>query len=286
MKRFVLMIVPALICGMVLTSCSLVNESEFTGKLWLKMGDGTILSTSDIDFYNMSMHRIYLKEKLPYLEKIHGTMSVYVNGIEIYECVFHSVICSHMPSGVYAFVGTSTITVCFSPSSMDSKDPRSDERIIAVLKKKHLYHEGLRCEIQSVNYSNGELVLNIELSNPDTFDYYYLDPDKMGIGLFHYYTNGPTFLTFLNDQYQRYNHRETVIHPEETNPRKNEWLTLIKNGERKNISITYHNFDNIPVGNYKIYFSFPGYFLSKDRKLGSDMIGMVNINMEKDITIQ
>ena len=283
MKRFVLMIVPALICGMVLTSCSLVNESEFTGKLWLKMGDGTILSTSDIDFYNMSMHRIYLKEKLPYLEKIHGTMSVYANGIEIYECVFHSVVCSHIPSGVYAFAGANTITVCFNPSSMDSTDPRSDERIMAELKNKHLCYEGLRCEIQSVNYSNGKLVLDIELFNPDTFDYYYLDPDKMGIGLFHYFTNGPTF---FNDQYQHYNHRETVIYPGHSNSWEKEWLTLIKSEERKNISITYHNFDNIPAGNYKMSFSFPGYFLTKDKILDSKLIGMGNIHVEKDITIQ
>ena len=287
MKRLVLMIVPALIFGMVLTSCSHVNESEFTGRLWLKMGDGTIVSTSDIDFYHVSTHThtIYLKKKLPSLEKMgfnHGTMSVYAGDIEMYECVFHSMLCSHIPSGVYAFAGANTITICFSSLSMDSKDPRNDKRIIAALKNNHLYHEGLRCEIQSVNYSNEKLVLNIELSNSDTFNFFYLDPDKMGIGLFHYYTNGPTF---LNNQHQSYNHKETVIYPEHSNSWK-ECLTLIKSGERKNISITYHNFDNIPAGNYKVYFSFPGYFLTKDRTLGGDLIGMGNINVEKDITIQ
>ena len=34
------------------------------------------------------------------------------------------------------------------------------------------------------------MIMTCELYNPDTLDYYYLDPDKMGIGLFHYFTNG------------------------------------------------------------------------------------------------
>ena len=150
MKKLVLMIIPALICGTVLTSCSQENESKFTGELCLKMSNGIIVSTSDIDFYDVSTHTFVLKEKLPKeplpnLEKHglnHDTMSVYVDGIEIYECVFHSIICSHFPSSdVYAFVYTfdeerkSTITVCFHPLSTDSTDPRSDERIIAALKK-------------------------------------------------------------------------------------------------------------------------------------------------------
>ena len=46
------------------------DEAEFTRGLWLKMGDNSIVSTSDIDFYDVSTHMIYLKEKLPYLEKV------------------------------------------------------------------------------------------------------------------------------------------------------------------------------------------------------------------------
>ena len=264
------------------------NELTIKGNFWLEMGDGTIVSASDIDFYDVSTHTIHVKKRLPYIEKFgfnHGIMSVHVNKIKIYECIFHSVICSHISLGVFASgfssydSNSSIISVLFNPNQKES-DPRNDKRIIAALKNNHLYHEGLRCEIQSVNYSNGELVLNIELYNPDTFYYHYLDPDKMGIGLFHYFTNGPSF---IDNQYQSYHHKETVIYPEPWNLLEEEWLTLIKSGERKKISITYHNFDNMPAGHYKMYFSFPGYYTTKDKIYGN-MIGMSNINTEKEVT--
>jgi hypothetical protein len=65
-------------------------ETELTGGLWLKMGDNSIVSTSDIDYYDVSTHMIYLKKELPYLKKVEdsfgGIMSVYVGDDEIYKC--------------------------------------------------------------------------------------------------------------------------------------------------------------------------------------------------------
>ena len=298
MKRLVLMIIPALICGVLFTSCdSDETESKFTNGLWLKMGDNAIVSTSDIDFYDVSTHMIYLKKELPYLKNVYsgGKMSVYVDHSKIYECSFHSLHSSSLPQGAFImvppiFYSEDIIRISFMQIiDLNGKpqftDPRSDKQIIAALKNNHLYHEGLHCEIQSVNYLSGKLILNIELSNPDTFDYYYLDPDKMGIGLFHYFTNGPTF---LDDQYQRYNHKETVVHPESFKSWEKEWLTLIKSGERKNISITYNHFDEIPTGTYRVNFAFPGlsWVSQKDRIFGNGRIWMGSISIEKDVTFQ
>ena len=141
-------------------------------------------------------------------------------------------------------------------------------------------------ELKSCNYSNGKLVLNIELYNADTFNYYYLDPNKMGVSLFHYFTNGPIF---WNVNYSNsYKHQETVTHPKPWNSWKKEWLTLIKSGERRNISITYNHFDRIPPGKYKVYFEFPGlnYGISqKDLALNGGRIWLGNICMEKNVTI-
>ena len=44
------------------------DEAEFTDGLWLKMSDSSIVSTSGIDFYDVSTHMIYLKKELPYLQ--------------------------------------------------------------------------------------------------------------------------------------------------------------------------------------------------------------------------
>ena len=272
------------------------NYSPIGSNFWLKMGGKSIVTASDIDFYDISTHMIYLKNEAPYLKNVFqgGSISVNVKDDEIYTCSFHSLHLSTAPQGAYiscspSFYPDDIIRINFmqfidANGKPQCTDPRADKRIIAALKKDRLYHEGLRCEIQSVNYSNGKLVLNIELSNPDTFDYYYLDPDKMGIGLFHYFTNGPYF---WNNQNQSFTHQETVIHPVPWNSWEKGWLSLIKSGERKKITINYQHFDIIPAGKYKMLFCFPDIFWisQKDRILKDGRIWMGSICIEKDITI-
>jgi len=279
---------------LLMAGCTLMeNFSTIGGDFWLKMGDGSIVSASDIDFYDVSLHTIYLKKEVPYLKKAiynHGTMSVYVDNTQIYECTFHSLACSHIAAGVSVYnYYDDIIHIHFQPSfysDVEITDPRNDRRIIAALKNNRLYHEGLRCEIQSVNYSNGKLTLNLELSNPDTFDYYHLDPDKMGIGLFHYFTNGPYI--WNNPYTNTYTHQETVIQPVPWDSWDKKWLSLIKSGAQKNISITYQRFDKIPAGKYRMSFTFPGFYrLSKEeRHLGSGRIWMGSIYKENEITIK
>jgi len=120
------------------------SESN-TDEFWLKMGDNSIVSTSDIDFYDVSLHTIYLKKKVSYLKNVHGTVSVYVGDEKIYELSIHSAICSHIPMGQpYIWDITSNeekVCILFNPSNEQQVDPRSDKRIIEALKKNHLYRE-------------------------------------------------------------------------------------------------------------------------------------------------
>jgi len=274
-------------------------EAGSTDGFWLNVGNNIIVPTSDIDFYDVSTHMIYLKKKLPYLEELgydSGMMTVNVGKEEIYQCPYHSLLSSSLPQGAYistpAFNKEDIIRINFM-QFFDAnyrptvKDPRNDKRIIAALKKYRQYHEGLHCALTSFNYSNGTLVFNFELYNSDTFNYYYLDPDKMGFGLFHYFTNGPSFYDLTN--YKSYTHQETVIHPEPWNLWEKEWLTLIQSGERKKISITYNRFETIPTGNYRMCFEFPGLnngISQKDLILKDGRIWMGNVNIEKDISIR
>ena len=281
------------IIGLLIAGCT-KYDSTINGDFWLKMGDGTIVKTSDIDFYDVSTHMIYLKKEQPYFQNYQDSMSVYVGNTEIYSCPFHALYLSSLPQGEYIstpniFYEKDIIRISFCQiidlnGKPQFSDHRDDKRIIAALKSSRLYHEGLRCEITSVNYSNGKAVLNIELSNPDTFDYYYLDPDKMGIGLFHYFTNG---LYIWDELYTKsFTHKETVIHTDRT--WKKEWLSLIKSGQRKKISITYNHFDQIPAGKYKMFFQFPGlsHITPKDRILNGGRIWMGDICTEKEVAIK
>ena len=274
------------------------DEVAFSDGLWLKMGDSSIVATSDIDFYDVSTHMVYLKKKLPYLEKVgygRGMMSINVGKDEIYNCPFHPSHSSSLPRGAFIssppfnkedIIRIGFIQILNANYEPTVTDPRSDNRIIEALKKHGQYHEGLHCEIQSFNYLDGKLVLNIVLSNPDVFDYYYLDPDKMGFGLFHYFTNGATFrsITYAKS----YKHQETITYPEPLGLWTKEWLTLIRSGESKNISITYNHFEMMPTGQYRIYFEFPGlkYGISqKDLTLSDGRIWMGSIGVQKDVTI-
>ena len=279
------------ILGIFLTVSCEKQADEFTDGLWLKMGDNSIVSTSDINFYDVSTHMIYLKEELPYLEKVFygGSMSVYVGDVKIYDCSFHPLNVGTLPVGAYIsnphLHEKDIIRISFQPYS-NSEDLRSDERIITALKNHHQYHAGLRCKIQSVQISKEKVVLNFELSNPDTFDYYFLDPDKMGFGLFHYFTNGPTFLD--DPPTKSFTHKGTVVHPVPWNSWKKEWLTLIRSGESKNISITYNQFDLMPAGKYRMYFEFPGlnYGISqKDLKLEKGRLWLGSVGMNKDVIV-
>ena len=295
-KKLLSLLVFAMFC-LAIEGCT---ENELTvcdgvcDGVWLKMGDGSIVANSDINFYDISTHMIYLNNKVPFLQhNDRGAISVYVDDDEIYKCSLYPLYSSLSPNGAFILTPHMTndiIRINFSQALYTDyeptiTDPRSDERIIAALKKNNQYHEGLNCTIQSVDVANGKVILNFELYNPDVFNYYYLDPDKMGIGLFHYFTNG---LAFWNNQYlKNYKHQETVIYPEAGISWKKEWLTLIESGERKNISITYNQFDNIPSGQYEMHFSFPGlkYIAQKDLVLENGRIWLGSINVEKEITI-
>jgi len=274
------------------------DELLFNEGLWLKMDDKSVVHTSDIDFYDVSSHMIYLKHELSFLDKVnHGDLiSMYVGNHKIYDCSFHSMYSSSLPTGAFIYtnplfypediLSIGFIQILNENLEPTKTDPRNDERIIRALKKHGQYHEGLNCNLLSYTYSEGKLVFKISLSNPDTFDYYYLDPDKMGFGLFHYFTNGPTFWGVKEQK--SYTHQGTITQPEPWNSWKKEWLSLIKSGEHKNITITYDQFEIMPAGQYRMNFAFPSlhYGITKqDRVLKDGRIWMGSSCIEEMVTI-
>ena len=223
------------------------------GGVWIEMGDGMVVGTSDIDYYVASSYMFYLKRDVPYLENVvhGGSFSIFVDNTEIYTCNIIPSYSSSFPSGHYfsspLFFPKNILSIGFASHSYDetsiSPDLRNDTRIIDALKRYRQYHEGLSFEIQSVTKSKGRMNMTGELYNPDTFDYYYLDPDKMGIGLFHYFTNG---LYLYDGHYRSYMHYGTSIQLDPWNSWNKKWLSLIKRGERKKISLTYDTFEDVP----------------------------------------
>jgi hypothetical protein len=229
-----------------------------------------VISANDIDYYDLSTHFIYLKGTSSFLNDklVRDSFQIYANGEKIYSGVFHAWYMSSIPLGpdIYSpesFYGNYLVPIAFSSyfdqsgKKTPTVDPRKDPRIINVLKSWNQLHEGLQCEIRSVQFkSAGKVSVELELINNDSFNYFYLDPEKMGLGLFHYFTNGlslwsPTLQKSFENHLQH-------IQPEPWDSWQMNWLSLIGSREKKTIWIHYTNFDPIPVGQYKLHFSFPG----------------------------
>ena len=125
------------------------DETKTKDGLWLNLNDKAIIYTSDIDFYDISAHTIYLKKKIEY----YGIVYVNVGKYEIYNCPVRPTHSSAMPQGgVYIwgspFIKEDIIRFSFVQALNENHepiytDPRNDERIIEALKKYGQYREGL-----------------------------------------------------------------------------------------------------------------------------------------------
>lgn len=246
------------------------DEFRVTGEgLSMMINDKVVLTAKDIDYYDLSTHFIYLKGTNSFLNDklIRDSFQIYANGEKIYSGVFRSIASSSFPIGpeIYTtqiFYGNYVLPIEYGYWIDDSgkitpPDPRSDARIIDALKSWNQLHEGLQCEIRSVQFqSAGKVSMELELINNDSFSYYYLDPEKMGLGLFHYFTNG---LSFYSPTLKKsFDNHVQHIQPEPWDSWQIKWLSVIGSHEKKTIWINYTNFDPIPEGQYKLHFSFPG----------------------------
>jgi hypothetical protein len=257
-----------------------------------------VLDHNDFDYYDYSSHLIYLKENKSFADDIEtiGEFKVYADKKEIYtgQTVpgFHSflpsgpIISTH-PSGYGDYILPIGFIQIIDTLGNVTPDIREDERIIKALENFNQYRAGLSCEIKSVQYlSSNDVSVTLILKNNDSFSYYYLDPDKMGIHLFHYFTNGLFMKNFTS--YESYTHATEHTQPEPWNSWSIDWLSIINGNESKTITINYNNFEQVPTGEYKATFEFPGlrYQVEKDELVQNNgQIWLGEINMIKVITI-
>jgi hypothetical protein len=137
-----------------------------------------------------------------------------------------------------------------------SQDPRPDERVIEVLQEYDQLHPGLSCTLSDILIlSNGKVSFDITVSNEDSFNYYILSPEKMGNGLYHYFTNG---LIFYKKETGWLQHQEEVFTPDPWDAWGTEWLEVLESNSTRTFTITYEAFDDIPAGTYEVFFHFPG----------------------------
>jgi len=274
-------------------------EKELKDGFCIVANDRVVLSHDDFEYYDYSTHLIYLKDNNSFVDDIEsiGEFKVFADKKEIYvgQTVpgFHSflpsgpIISTH-PSGYGDYIIPIELIQIIDTLGNVTPDLREDERIINALKSFNQFHAGLSCEIKSIQYlSPNDVSVELNLKNNDSFSYYYLDPDKMGINLFHYFTNG-LFITDFST-HKSYTHKIETVSADPWNTWKKDWLSIINGNENKVVTIIYDNFEDVPKGQYKATFEFPGLSFQVDKndiKQNNGQIWLGEINMMKDIKIE
>nr|WP_319270881.1 hypothetical protein [uncultured Draconibacterium sp.] len=257
-----------------------------------------ILNHNDFEYYDYSAHLIYLKDGKSFVEDFEdlGEFKVHANGEEIYSGETWPGYSSSIPLGPMigthpSFYGDNIVSIGFMPY-LDSlgnflPDPREDERIVEALKGYDQFHAGLSCEITSVEYvSSTNVTVKLLLKNNDDFNYYYIDPEKTGIGLFHYFTNGLYIRNFST--HETYAHKIETVAAESYDSWDLDWMSVINSNRSKEITITYSNFEDVPPGQYKATFEFPGLGFQVDKEdiiQDNGQIWLGSLRMQKEITI-
>jgi hypothetical protein len=262
----------------------------------IQINDDHIINHYDIEYYDFSTHIVYLKsaDKLLHQTGMDISFKVFAGFEEIYQgstlplysCFIISgpTINQFYPDFVIALVNN----VIPDSTGMTPTDPREDERIIQALIKYNQFHPGLKCTIDTIITSPTGLILEISLINDDSFDYYILSPDNMGIRLFHYFTSGLRISDDVN--HESYRHHIETLQPDPYDNWKKEWFYLIRSKGIKTFTLFYSQFDVIPPGQYNARFRFPGlHYLVNDKE---DLIGdngriwLGEIDVKKQVTFK
>ena len=275
-----------------LTSC----ESDKVGpgtEILFKSGKDFIFRYSDFAFYDSSAYIFYFKTNHPAIQVDRTTSFVVMaGGEEVYQGFFLPGYSSYLPAGPFIFSSPS-----FYPDYVlkietmilkNNIDPRNDFRFISTLRENDLLHGGLSVVIDSVVSDGSDLTFAFTITSKDQSDLLIIDPDKTGINLYHYFTNG-LMLRDIKDSATVF--ESTIVHqePDPWNGWKPEWLSVIRPGESKTFVLNYPLLSPLEPGNYRAHFEFPGmhYQVSKEQLIQDNgRIWLGGVNTVKKILIQ
>lgn len=234
------------------------------------------LNDKDIEYYDFSSHCIYLKKDindlLNYYKGVYHPLSYFIyskpfvvtaGSKKCYVGAFHSLVLSSIPIGPYI----SKIDTSYYPKDVlyiekapgNGRDIRNDENVKDYLLRNNKYHAGLEIELKSIkmieNSDTSEIEYSIRIKNNDSDDLMIIDPDKMGSGLFHYFTNGPYFYD-ANSSKIYGSYQKAVISPLPYDSCDKNWFTLIKSNQFIERTIRLKGYEHLPTGKYNCIMNF------------------------------
>ena len=275
------------------------SSIELTDGYCLVAGDQVVVNHYDIAYYDYGAHLIYLKDHMSSEKMLEetGALTVYAGGEEIYTVPTQPGYSSFMPQGpiIWTFptfyednIIAISLIRSYEAISGGAADSREDSRIVKALEKYGQYREGLHCEIVSFHYSApDEVVLRLKLTNMDAVNYYYLDPEKMGMGLYHYFTNG--LKLWDAEEHQSYTHQTEHIQPNPWDSWDLDWMSLLEGGNSATITIEYNSFESLPPGTYWTMFRFPGLGSQVERNQLAQRHGQIwlgELQLNKEVVVE
>lgn len=257
---------------------------------FFKIGKKLYYRYSDIELYDSSTHIIYFKTNHPEFDKnSQSYFSVIVKSDTVYNGDFWPMFRSDNPKRViiatYPF-WLPNYALWIENNHNIKPDLRNTPSIIEALKDHNLLHPGLLIEIKNLEVTSTQVTFSFSVTNKDQSALWIMDPDKMGIRLFHYYTNGLIFKK-LNDG-SSFTIRVPSESPSDNKIWKIEWLTKLNSGDTKTFNFIYPLSSPIAPGEYTITFVYPGFLfqISKDQLIQDNAriwLGKARTSIRKSI---
>lgn len=275
---------------LVLLSCEKTSFNPDYDVL-LETESGFSFKYSDFELYDSSTHIFYFKNYHPEFKTTsNDKFSILSNGQIIYQGYILAPYSSFIPAGPFIFsfykFGQDHFFEIEGWVPNNVKDLRNDPRIIDALKQHGLLHSGLKVSIDSIKISGSHLIFKFTVTNSDLSDLLILDLDKIGINLFHYFTNGLSMYDSSHNLIFKSNIEFSA--PSSFSDWSIDWLSVLKSGDSRQFTINYTPSTPINPGEYHASFEFPGlYFqISKDQLYqNGDRIWLGDIQVNKEIVI-
>jgi hypothetical protein len=252
----------------------------------LELQEEPWLSLKDIDYYDFSSHHIYLRETTDVFGK-GGKRSfaepfvVVVDGERCYLGYFLSTASSFLPRGPYihypGFLADDVISIENSLLEGET-DVRYDPRIREAFAKAGKLNLGLEITLNDAKVVNrGEVATmgySFTITNMSDSPLFVPDPDKMGSGLFHYFTNG-LFLTRVdNPRESVWASKKPEIALDPFDKWDINWFTRLDSHESMNRTVVLPGYPGLDSGVYSCQFTYsgPGWISRSDRVLNDARI--------------
>jgi hypothetical protein len=251
-----------------------IPEIQPDPEYFFRIGKSLYYRYSDLELYDSSAHILYFKTSHPeFEENSQSVFSVIINSDTVYKGDFWPMFRSDTPTRVYIHTWPfwlQNYALWIENRYNIKPDLRNDPVIIQAFKDRNLLHSGINLVINSLEVTNTQVTFSFTITNKGQSALLIMDPDKMGINLFHYYTNGLLFRK-TSDGSSFYVSVPAQA-PSHYSVWNIDWLTKLNSNETLTFNLVYPLNSQIASGDYKVTFVYPGFNLqiSKDQLIQDD----------------